>query len=212
MICLPFENHHEVATTRGTLIVRGLIDNRWGMTFVCFNISILNSFCFRMYVFYLVAQQKAENLNTEHWKSVRAKHFSINRNWVKPISRCTHCARDDCLVHHVRRNKGVGCFEPRRGPRNTPRCRWFWFVTVCDPCSKGDGQVARQGVLDATERFMARWHEEEAKKSRRCHEFTMGGVGEKGAGGDAAYSFHASYLYSLEAIDPHILKGGGGDK
>ena len=45
-----------------------------------------------------------------------------------------------------------------------PAAEWSWN-SIVDPCSKG-GQVV-PGVLEAAERFMARWHEEEKKFSKR---------------------------------------------
>ena len=80
---------------------------------------------------------------------------------------------------HCRRSL-FGSSEPPKGQRNTPP----WCLELrprCGPLKQKAGQWYR-GVLEAAERFMARWHGE-AQPSRHRRASAVGGDQENGGRG-----------------------------
>lgn len=77
------------------------------------------------------------------------------------------------------------CFGLLRGSQNKPRSFVLGVGNVLllrTPARKNVGKWCR-GVLEADERFMIRWHEEEAEKKRQTHPSIVRGVrGKKSAG------------------------------
>ena len=62
----------------------------------------------------------------------------------------------------------------------------FGVVTALWSTAEKNAEKWYRGVLEAAERFMVKWHEDEAQLNRQRRESTVGGAeGDRGRGGDA---------------------------